>query len=143
MVKSDGSRLHIDAQIPQGEGGALRRATHPKPHQTLTCAQALLFRVVGNMTKNALEACSADGTVTLGCHGGDGVCFWVHNPGEIPHDIQLQIFNRSFSTKGQGRGIGTYSIKLLGEKYLGGTVSFTSNPESGTTFRIVVPRTPA
>ena len=60
-------------------------------------------------------------------------------PGVIPPDDQLQIFQRSFSTKGRGRGLGTYSIRLLGEAYLGGAVSFTSTQRTGTTFRIELP----
>jgi sensor histidine kinase regulating citrate/malate metabolism len=43
----------------------------------------------------------------------------------IPKDVQLQLFQRSFSTKGMGRGWGTYSIRLLTERYLGaGLISF-------------------
>ncbi len=50
------------------------------------------------------------------------------------------MFNRTFSTKGEGRGIGTYSIKLLTENYLKGTVSFVSNESKGTVFSIKVRR---
>lgn len=39
---------------------------------------------------------------------------------ELPLLVQLQIFNRSFSTKGKGRGTGTYSMKLLTKRYLKG-----------------------
>jgi sensor histidine kinase regulating citrate/malate metabolism len=62
----------------------------------------------------------------------------VHNQGFIPKDVQLQIFQRSFSTKGEGRGIGTYSMKLLGEKYLKGKVRFESLDKNGTTFYIEI-----
>ncbi|MBK8046925.1 MAG: hypothetical protein IPK16_07250 [Anaerolineales bacterium] len=55
-------------------------------------------------------------------------------PGLDSADIQLQVFQRSFSTKGNGRGLGTYSMKLLTERYLQGEVGFVSTPESGTTF---------
>jgi signal transduction histidine kinase len=65
----------------------------------------------------------------------------VHNPGFMTRDVQLQVFQRSFSTKGAGRGLGTYSIKLLTERYLKGTVSFTTDPEAGTTFRVRYPLT--
>lgn len=42
--------------------------------------------------------------------------------------LLLRIFQRSFSTKGaKGRGLGTYSMKLFGETYLGGQVSFRSS----------------
>jgi len=92
------------------------------------------------MTKNALEASRPGETVSLGCDQKDnGIAFWVHNPGVMPPDVQLQIFQRSFSTKGAGRGIGTYSIKLLTERYLMGTVSFTSSSGQGTTFRVCCP----
>ncbi len=98
-------------------------------------AKALLFRVIGNMTKNALEASVTDQVITLGCdRAGNHAHFWVHNQLAIPKDIQLQLFNRSFSTKGSGRGIGTYSMRMLTERYLGGNMSFRSDEGIGTTF---------
>jgi signal transduction histidine kinase len=95
----------------------------------------LVRRVVGNMIKNALEACRTGQsvTVTSSLHQR-GVEFRIHNPGSIPREIQLQVFQRSFSTKGSGRGLGTYSMKLLTERYLQGEVGFVSTPDSGTTF---------
>ncbi|HCE58783.1 MAG TPA: histidine kinase [Prolixibacteraceae bacterium] len=97
----------------------------------------LLRRVIGNMIKNALEASLPDGTVTISCSkSGENIRFSVHNTTFIPRDIQLQLFKRSFTTKGVGRGIGTYSMKLLGEKYLKGNVGFESSQENGTTFYI-------
>jgi sensor histidine kinase regulating citrate/malate metabolism len=57
--------------------------------------------------------------------------------------VQLQIFQRSFSTKGdRGRGVGTYSIKLLGEQYLQGATGFESDAANGTTFWLRLPKTP-
>jgi signal transduction histidine kinase len=95
----------------------------------------LLKRVVGNMVKNALEACKPGETVTIGCSSfGEFVRFWVHNPEFMPRHVQLQVFQRSFSTKGSDRGLGTYSIKLLSERYLNGRVTFKSSPQEGTVF---------
>ncbi len=97
--------------------------------------RTLLSRVIGNMTKNALEASVKGDTITLGSRKvGRNVEFSVHNPGYIPREIQLQIFKRSFSTKDASRGLGTYSMRLLSERYLKGQVSFTSTEEEGTTF---------
>lgn len=97
-------------------------------------------RVLGNMTKNALEASSTGQTVTLGARRReDRVELWVHNHGIMPRDSQLQIFQRSFSTKGTGRGLGTYSIRLLTERYLKGRTAFTSTEAEGTTFFISLP----
>jgi len=43
---------------------------------------------------------------------------------------------RLLSTKGEGRGVGTYSIRLFTEKYLKGKVSFTSEVGQWTHFYI-------
>ncbi len=104
--------------------------------------RVILSRIIGNMIKNALEAVPAGGVVTIFNESADhSISFAVHNPGVIPENIQLQIFQRSFSTKSvQGRGIGTYSIKLFGEKYLKGKVSFISSDPVGTIFRITLPK---
>jgi nitrogen-specific signal transduction histidine kinase len=100
----------------------------------------LLKRVVLNMLKNALEASSKNGKVVLSCKHEDGcIVFIVRNSGTIPIEFQSQIFQRSFSTKGKGRGLGTYSIKLLTERYLNGSVGFTSTLENGTEFFVKIP----
>lgn len=95
----------------------------------------LVRRIVGNMLKNALEASTHGATVKLSCVSNcNTIRLSVHNNGFINKNIQNQIFQRSFSTKGTGRGIGTYSMKLLGEKYLNGKIGFESTPEKGTIF---------
>ncbi len=97
----------------------------------------LLQRVIMNLLKNALEATKQTGSVVAGVKDeGDKISFCVKNYGVIPLDIQMQLFQRSFSTKGQNRGIGSYSIKLLTENYLKGKVSFISNETEGTIFTI-------
>jgi sensor histidine kinase regulating citrate/malate metabolism len=87
--------------------------------------------------KNALEASQNGDAVSVGIDNNEGkIRFWVKNDQVIARDIQMQLFQRSFSTKGNGRGIGTYSIKLLTENYLKGKVSFVSNESDGTVFSI-------
>jgi len=99
----------------------------------------LIQRVLINLMKNALEATQKEGTVSIGVESqSTKVRFWVKNDKVIPEDIQMQLFQRSFSTKGQGRGIGTYSIKLLTENYLHGKVSFVSNEDEGTVFSVIL-----
>lgn len=100
----------------------------------------LLRRVLGNMVKNALEASSPGGKVTLSCSQiEEAIRFTVNNEVYMSREIQFQLFKRSFSTKGIGRGIGTYSMKLFGEKYLKGKVGFESTENDGTTFFIEIP----
>lgn len=97
--------------------------------------KVLVRRIVGNMLKNAIEASTPGETVNLGCTNINGKTrFSVHNNSFMTIEVQNQLFQRSFSTKGTGRGIGTYSMKLLGEKYLSGKVWFESKPDKGTTF---------
>ena len=99
----------------------------------------ILRRVLYNMVKNALEASTEGQTVTLTVSEIDKkLKFSVHNPKFIPREVELQIFMRSFSTKGSQRGLGTYSMKILGEQSLGGTVDFTNSQTDGTTFFIVL-----
>jgi hypothetical protein len=100
----------------------------------------LLKRVLINLLKNALEASKEGEVVTLGCRVNDTtIIFSVNNPSEMPVEAQKQIFQRSFSTKGPDRGIGTYSVKLLTNRYLKGKVGFESDENTGTTFRIELP----
>ena len=102
----------------------------------------LLRRVLGNLTKNALEATPEGGTITLAVQADDDtVQFSVNNPTVMPEEVKKQVFQRSFSTKGgSGRGVGTYSVKLLTERYLGGAVTFTSESPAGTTIAVSLPR---
>ncbi|MCU0364032.1 MAG: HAMP domain-containing histidine kinase [Bacteroidales bacterium] len=97
----------------------------------------LLQRVLTNLLKNAVEASKAGSEVVAGTRVlSDRVLFFVRNNGVIPEGVREQIFQRSFSTKGASRGLGTYSVKLLTEKYLKGKASFISNHSEGTVFTI-------
>ncbi len=101
----------------------------------------ILKRILINMLKNGIEASHNDQKVTIGCEKKmENLIFWVHNYKYIPFQYQIQIFERTFSTKGEDRGLGTYSMKLLGEKYLNGEVYFATDREKGTTFYFKIPQ---
>ncbi len=100
----------------------------------------ILTRVLSILTKNAVEASGATDRVRLSCVPSScGAKFTVHNAAYIPLEDQKQIFRRFFSTKGRGRGMGTYSARLYTENYLGGEINFHSNPFFGTEFSVWVP----
>jgi signal transduction histidine kinase len=117
---------------------AIGKSIHVDPESanaTIKADYPLLRRVIVNMLVNALEATSAGGSVSVGLRSeGPEAVFWVRNSAVMPERVKLQVFKRSFSTKGQDRGIGTYSIRLLTENYLKGEVGFTSQESQGTTF---------
>ncbi|MFW6213280.1 MAG: sensor histidine kinase [Spirochaetota bacterium] len=101
----------------------------------------LLRRVLVNLAKNAVEASEPGDVVTLSCKTKDGqALFSVHNEGYIHPEVQMQLFQRSFSTKGDGRGIGSYSVRMMTERYLAGQVDFTSTKDAGTTFVVALPQ---
>jgi signal transduction histidine kinase len=128
-------------------------ANHPKAHNkqidfpetyplvSFNTDSSLLLRVLCNMTTNALEATPENGFITVRLEQEEELLsFLVWNAQEIPERVAARIFQRNFSTKdGAGRGIGTYSMKLFGEKLLGGQVSFTTSKEDGTVFRFSFP----
>ncbi len=105
---------------------------------TISTDQTLLVRSIGNLIKNALEASSANQKVEIGIDiKNENIIFYVKNDSVIPENVQLQLFQRSFSTKAsKGRGIGLYSVKLIVEQYLNGKVEFVSNETEKTIFKI-------
>lgn len=110
-----------------------------------TSDRALLVRTLVNAVCNALEATPEGGTVRCWAERAEdgGVRFQVQNPGVMPKDVQARVFQRSFSTKAAtGRGLGTYSMKLFGERCLGGRVWFVSDARSGTVFTLALPAEP-
>ena len=134
---TDQIRFHVVAHEKQTE------VVDKASGKEIVTDKTLLTRVLVNMVKNAMEAIPSGGSVVLKAKDcGDYVRFSVFNNTYMPRDVQLQIFQRSYSTKGQNRGIGTYSMKILGERYLKGSVGFSSTEEQGTTFYIDLPFSP-
>ena len=115
----------------------------PRTSKTIHTDSCILQRILINMLTNALEATTENHPITFSIQeppGMDQLIFCVHNPQCIPEETALRIFEHHFSTKGgRGRGIGTFSMKLLGESILKGTVSFTTDEENGTVFRLALP----
>lgn len=103
----------------------------------------LLKRVLANLCKNAVEASARDEVVRVVCRNhADAVELSVANPSVISEEVRSQLFRRSFSTKGRGRGIGTYAARLFVEEYLGGSISVSSDRDTGTVFTVRIPREP-
>lgn len=102
--------------------------------------KTLLERIMVNLLKNAIEASGEGEVISVGFSiDNQRANIWIHNPAHIPERIKANLFLRPISTKGSGRGLGVYSVKLLTEKYLKGYVNFSSSPEGGTKFFLSLP----
>ncbi|HET6420383.1 MAG TPA: ATP-binding protein [Geobacteraceae bacterium] len=130
-------RLYANHSVAQDRNIVLGEV----PDISIVSDGSILRRILGNLVKNALEAVAPGETVTICCEiTDDKITFYVHNPGVMPLEVQLQLFQRSFSTKAaEGRGIGTYSAKLFGERYLKGKLAFSSSEAEGTIFSLSLP----
>lgn len=123
------------------QAGRVLEFTPPQPDHILSSDLTILHRILYNMVINALEASAPGGVVKISAQRNDThETFSIWNAGFIPPEIARRIFQRNFSTKGAlGHGLGTYAMKLFGEKLLGGHVSFTTSPEDGTSFKLELP----
>lgn len=100
----------------------------------------LILHILQDMVLNACEASEAGSVIRVSVMvEGDRVVFGVNNPVVMSPTVQAGIFRYGSTTKEPGHGIGTYSMKVYGENYLGGKVWFTSCEPEGTTFYLSLP----
>lgn len=113
--------------------GVTLAITYPELPVYLATDLKVARRVVMNAVKNAIEAGTDGDPVSIEVRpGAQQVVIAVWNPQPIPEAVRHQLFQRSFSTKGPGRGLGTYSMRLLLEEYLGGRIDYHCDAQ-GTT----------
>lgn len=104
--------------------------------ESIESDKILINRVLHNMIKNACED-SCGGNVTVKArHERDKIIYSVHNDAVMMPEVKSKVFIQGNTTKKNGHGLGTYSMKLIGENYLGGRVYFKSEPDLGTEFFI-------
>lgn len=104
-----------------------------------------LVTIAGNLIDNALDAMNMNlnndrlRELEFGVFTKPGeLLITVRDTGcGIPAEIGDRIFEKGFSTKGSGRGVGMYHTKQLVES-LGGTISFESEKDIGTSFMVLL-----
>lgn len=100
----------------------------------------ILLYCLLHLCQNAIEASLGGDSIKLSAEIiENSISFSIFSDTLIPYKEQYKIFKKNYSTKGKGRGLGTYSVKLFVEKYLQGVVTFESEVESGTIFTITLP----
>lgn len=100
-----------------------------------------MCRILGNLIDNALDAPAGEAPKTL-CvalwEDVKGFHFAVENNGApVPEEIQDSLFQRGFSTKGPGRGMGLSIVQEILEQY-GGQIDLDSTPQR-TRFHGLIP----
>ncbi|MCP5267862.1 MAG: PAS domain S-box protein [Zoogloeaceae bacterium] len=110
------------------------------------CLGSQLNQVFMNLLVNAAHAMGeARGTITIrsGSEGGDEGTVWLEfsdTGSGMPPEVQARIFEPFFTTKpvGKGTGLGLSLSYGIIQKH-NGTLTVSSEPGKGTTFRIVLP----
>ena len=127
---------------PGAERGAVSVELESKvAHAWARVDRDMIKQALINVVNNGVEAMDKGGRLTIGVdRDSDHVLITVSDQGPgIPPEIRSKIFDLYFTTKkGVGSGIGlarTFQIIQMHS----GTVDFSSDPLSGTTFRLRVP----
>jgi two-component system, sporulation sensor kinase E len=97
-------------------------------------------QVLLNLIKNAMQAMTKDGTLTLQTgEGTDGVWLTVADTGGgIPQEIVNRIFEPFYTTKKKGSGLGLMIVQRIVRAH-GGRIELESQVGRGTSFRIWLP----
>ncbi len=128
------------AELAFGGGAGVRLESSQEDAEIETDPD-LARKVLAEILLNATEAAPPLGGASAGLRVSETqVDFWVHNPGQMERTVQLRVFSRGFSTRGPGRGYGTYQARLVTERYLRGSLKFRSAAGEGTTFTVRLPR---
>lgn len=105
-----------------------------------------LLQILSNLMGNAIQHGSADKPVIVRIDGSgdEEIAIEVSNDGAIPADALEGIFEPFFSRQtmnrpNQGLGLGLYIVKKFAQAHQG-DVTVTSNPDTGTVFRVRLPR---
>ncbi|MEA3642051.1 MAG: response regulator [Lamprobacter sp.] len=114
---------------------------HDRPEALVASGERLLiYTILANLIRNAIEATAARGSVRIRFEHGEGqIKVHVMNPALVPAAIRERLFEKGATFgKEDGSGLGTYSAKLMAE-VLGGSISFISTEKERTCFSVTLP----
>jgi signal transduction histidine kinase len=102
-----------------------------------------LVQVFNNLLKNAFQAIPDDkeGFIAVNLHiDNERIITEITDNGSgIDNELHNKLFVPNFTTKNTGMGLGLAISKNIIE-LSGGTISFTSSLNNGTTFRVILPK---
>ena len=126
---------------PEIENRGVSVKTKLARHLTATPIDATqLQQVLVNLVKNAVQAMTTGGTLTLQTgENSDGVWISVADTGGgIPQEQINRIFEPFYTTKKKGSGLGLMIVQRIIRAH-NGRIELDSNVGRGTTFRIWLP----
>jgi two-component system, sporulation sensor kinase E len=126
---------------PELSNRGLSVKTKLEPHLPLAPLDATqMQQVLVNLVKNAMQAMTKGGTLTLRTSSGsEGVWVGVADTGGgIPQEQINRIFEPFFTTKKKGSGLGLMIVQRIVRAH-GGRIELESGVGRGTTFRIWLP----
>ncbi|VAW17669.1 Nitrogen regulation protein NtrY, partial [hydrothermal vent metagenome] len=105
--------------------------------------KAQLIRIITNLIKNAVHALDETENKKIEVYveeDNKSVIIKVADNGKgISDEDKIRVFEPKFTTKSSGMGLGLPMIKNIVETY-GGKITFTSQINKGTVFKIVLPK---
>lgn len=105
----------------------------------ISTEKTLLYMILSNLIKNALEASPKDKPVAVELEGESPVVLKIRNSGVIPPEIRDSFFNKYVTAqKKGGTGLGTYSA-MLAAKAIGAELSFEIIEEKETELTLLIP----
>lgn len=130
--------LELQEPLLDAQGIRVRREL-PEALPILEADDAKLVQVLVNLVKNAVEAMTPGGTLTVRATADDGtVLLEIEDTGSgIPDGID--VFEPFRSTKAAGTGLGLAIAREIVAAH-GGTLDYRTEPGVGTTFRLALPR---
>jgi len=126
---------------PELDNRGLTVKTKLQPRLPLAPLDATqMQQVLVNLIKNAMQAMTKEGTLTLQTgEGSEGVWLSVADSGGgIPQEQINRIFEPFFTTKKKGSGLGLMIVQRIIRAH-GGRIELESHVGRGTTFRIWLP----
>ena len=102
-------------------------------------------QIVSNLLSNAIDASTHKQAkqrkiaVSVTAQAGQTIIAITDWGVGIKPKDQAKIFEPFYSDKSDGTGIGLFIVKQIVENDLGGTISVTSQPKTGTTFTVTLP----
>ncbi len=104
-----------------------------KSNVTINTERTLLYMILSNLIKNAIEASSSTENVDINIIEKERFIISIHNKGIIPKDVRKSFFDKyTTSGKKEGNGLGTYSAKIMA-KAIGANLYFKTDEKKGTT----------